>query len=115
MTNVQSLLQNEITAKVATALVESMTADRVLQLTREELNRSDGYYNKPFLQKLLGDIIKEAIRAEVVKQIEANNEILVNAVRKVVSTNLIQKMADKIEVQLSDSLKVIIKETKDDD
>lgn len=115
MSDTAELLKNEINAKVALALVESLTADKILALVKDELDKKDGYYSKPFLQTLLSDIIRDSIRDEVTKQINENISIINEAVKKAVSVNLIQKLANNIEVKLSDSLNVIIKESRDDD
>lgn len=109
MESTHDILRNEIETKVALALIESLTAEKVLSLVKTELTRTEGYYSKPFLEQIISRILKDSIETCVRQKMKENEPVIHEAVSKAIGNNFMDKLVDNITLDFFDGFELTVK------
>ena len=110
MTEITNIVQQQIEAALASSLIKEITEENLVKIIREVMNKNvgSGWNSEPFFKYILKTFIEDMIRDTLSVRIIEQEPIIKQAVEKVVTEDVMKKIADSLQCQMSKYLTVKI-------
>lgn len=98
---VKQIFNEQLNASIADLLIKEMTAERVIVLVRKALSEKSGYYQRPFVESVLDDLVKEAARTAIKERISDSRDLIKQKVEEVLKQSVIEKLVSSLNFDVT--------------